>query len=478
MKSLRKQVTVLLAILLTKVHAHNWNGVQWRINVPDSTMTSTSSVQSKVQNPTTQAVRLIDWREWSQMKSSYVKTVGSAPLLIVDSSPEVVTQNSSPSTTTYVIPEATIETETTDFTTSSTFLSTTTTATTIEQPSTTTVDTETTTVKASPDVTLELRSLPDVLTLLKNLAVIPAVVRSFSSAAISPSGSTSADPPPVGNPLNAILTAQSQPRVDELRSRALSANSGYGGLSPAFVTAPSNDLEQPQVFSNRRAPITNVPAPIVPVNNGFRPRELSPSSPPLNNPHRLNIYGLEPQISSGGSYDAPMITVSNEAKKTRPRFDFSNLTVGEVEQLESIHRKLFHASRPSNFTESSLPHMLSPNINPPATSSPSPLPLSENSPTVVFKHTDQIQLPTLTAATTSNLPAQLGSSALKPEMIDELVMIKDIPNLDELTKGLDLSLLSRPGGFAVLKEQFMQRLIERSLVQKRLHRQRLRNRMN
>ncbi|KAI6215269.1 MAM domain-containing protein [Aphelenchoides besseyi] len=470
MKSLNKQVIVLLTVLLTKVHAHNWNGVQWRINVPDSL--TTTPVQT-----TTQSVRLVDWREWSQMKSSYVKTIGSAPLLIVDSSPEVVTQNSLPSTTTYVIPEATIETETTDSASSSTTVLSTTTTTT-EQPSTTTVDAETTTVKATPDVTLELRSLPDVLTLLKNLAVIPAVVRSFSSAAISPSSSNNVDPTPVGNPLNAILTAQSQPRVDELRSRALSANSGYGGRSPAFVTAPSNDFEQPQVFANRRAPITNVPAPIVPVNNGIRPRELAPNSLPSNNPHRLNIYGLEQQISSGGSYDAPMLSVSNEVKKTRPRFDLSNLTVGEVEQLESIHRKLFHASKPSNFTESSLSQMLSPNINPPLTSSPSPLPLSENSPTVVFKHTDQIQLPTLTSPTTSNLPAQLGSSALKPEMIDELVMIKDIPNLDELTKGLDLSLLSRPGGFAVLKEQFMQRLIERSLVQKRLHRQRLRNRMN
>jgi hypothetical protein len=46
-------------------------------------------------------------------------------------------------------------------------------------------------------------------------------------------------------------------------------------------------------------------------------------------------------------------------------------------------------------------------------------------------------------------------------------MIKDIPDLEELTQGMDLSLLSKPGGFAILKEQFIERLIQRSLVQKR-----------
>lgn len=52
-------------------------------------------------------------------------------------------------------------------------------------------------------------------------------------------------------------------------------------------------------------------------------------------------------------------------------------------------------------------------------------------------------------------------------MINELLMIRDIPDLDELTQGLDLSLFNKPGGFAILKQQFIERLIQRSLSQKR-----------
>ncbi|TMS36790.1 hypothetical protein L596_003872 [Steinernema carpocapsae] len=42
-------------------------------------------------------------------------------------------------------------------------------------------------------------------------------------------------------------------------------------------------------------------------------------------------------------------------------------------------------------------------------------------------------------------------------------MLRDIPNLDELTEGMDLSLLNRPGGFAQLKQQFIERLLRRNM---------------
>jgi hypothetical protein len=41
---------------------------------------------------------------------------------------------------------------------------------------------------------------------------------------------------------------------------------------------------------------------------------------------------------------------NNQQKRQRPRFDISNLTVSDVEQLESIHRKLFQT--PVNLTPS------------------------------------------------------------------------------------------------------------------------------
>ncbi|KAI6240146.1 hypothetical protein M3Y99_00501600 [Aphelenchoides fujianensis] len=422
---------------MAAVCGHDWNGVRWRINLPETT---TPVVE---ETTTTAPIRLIDWREWSQMKSTYVQSARSPPLLIVDSSPGFATTTSGPPTTTYVIPEATIETEsstaasttsTEETTTTSTSTTPSTTTTTEQTTNTTTAEVETTTAKL-PDVTLELRSLPDVLSLLKHLAVIPAVVRSFSSAAAMPSSSNNVDAAPMTNPLNAILTAHSQPRVDELRSRALSANSGYGARPPMFVTAPPAESEAPQIFSNRRAPILNVPAPIVPVNNeGFRPREVAPLQP-AGNPHRLNIYGVESVPASRNSYDAPMLPEMNEVKKTRPRFDLSNLTVGEVEQLESIHRKLFHGGTPTNLTARPQPTTLSATLRPPPANSPSPLPLTESEPLVVFKQPEPPPSFNSLSAAASRLPSDLNASSLKPEMIDELVMIKDIPNLDELTQG-------------------------------------------
>lgn len=54
-------------------------------------------------------------------------------------------------------------------------------------------------------------------------------------------------------------------------------------------------------------------------------------------------------------------------------------------------------------------------------------------------------------------------NGLNQNAINELMAIKDLPNLNELTKGLDLSLLNRPGGYDILKQQFIQRFIIRSL---------------
>lgn len=114
------------------------------------------------------------------------------------------------------------------------------------------------------------------------------------------------------------------------------------------------------------------------------------------------------------------------------------------------------------------------------TQQPSPLPLSEHAsqPLHVFQKPQQMNSdpdtnPSL-AQQLMSTQATFNSSALRPEMVSELMMIKDIPDLEELTKGMDLSLLSRPGGFALLKEQFIERLIQRTLVQKQMLRRKMR----
>ncbi|CAJ0581831.1 unnamed protein product, partial [Mesorhabditis spiculigera] len=55
------------------------------------------------------------------------------------------------------------------------------------------------------------------------------------------------------------------------------------------------------------------------------------------------------------------------------------------------------------------------------------------------------------------------ASKLPPDVLKDLKMLKDIPNLDELVQGLDTSLITKPGGFAKLKQQFIERLMRRTM---------------
>ncbi|KAK5975367.1 hypothetical protein GCK32_005231 [Trichostrongylus colubriformis] len=46
---------------------------------------------------------------------------------------------------------------------------------------------------------------------------------------------------------------------------------------------------------------------------------------------------------------------------------------------------------------------------------------------------------------------------------DELKLLREIPDIEGLTRGMDLSLVSKPGGFAKLKKQFVERLMRRTI---------------
>uniref|UniRef100_A0A0N5C5S5 MAM domain-containing protein n=1 Tax=Strongyloides papillosus TaxID=174720 RepID=A0A0N5C5S5_STREA len=52
---------------------------------------------------------------------------------------------------------------------------------------------------------------------------------------------------------------------------------------------------------------------------------------------------------------------------------------------------------------------------------------------------------------------------LTPEMINELQMLSNFDDLESLTEGMDLSLLTKPGGFNILRQQFLERLIQKKL---------------
>ncbi|KAI6171346.1 hypothetical protein M3Y97_01061100 [Aphelenchoides bicaudatus] len=236
--------------------------IKWRINLPEgthnqqvqtSTGTSFSFSLPNTNDIDQSKIRLVDWREWSRMRPSYSATIGAPPLLIVDTDSMIDEKHKStipeamleePETTT--LNEETIETTTSIETTTTPAPQTT------SSPETSTLDDQSlsTTPKPNPDVTLELRNLPDILALLKHLSLIPAVVRSFSSAAMPTSASQDGLPATASNPLSSLIAAassNSQPNSD-LRSRALSANSGYNARSPQFVTATPVESELPQII--------------------------------------------------------------------------------------------------------------------------------------------------------------------------------------------------------------------------------------
>jgi hypothetical protein len=173
------------------------------------------------------------------MRPSYSATIGAPPLLIVDTD-TVLDDEIRSSTASSEIPEA-IDDElellnsTTPIITTTPETSTSTTSalitTTVSEITSTLTSDDQTTTPTTSDLKLELKNLPDILSLLKHLSLIPAVVRSFSSAAGADN-------------FGGISTTQQ----NELRSRALSANSGYSARAPQFVAAPSGESEVPQVF--------------------------------------------------------------------------------------------------------------------------------------------------------------------------------------------------------------------------------------
>ncbi|CEF59742.1 MAM domain and Concanavalin A-like lectin/glucanases superfamily domain-containing protein [Strongyloides ratti] len=55
------------------------------------------------------------------------------------------------------------------------------------------------------------------------------------------------------------------------------------------------------------------------------------------------------------------------------------------------------------------------------------------------------------------------SGQLTPEMINELQMLSNFDDLESLTEGMDLTLLTKPGGFNILRQQFLERLLQKKL---------------
>uniref|UniRef100_A0A183C5G6 Uncharacterized protein n=1 Tax=Globodera pallida TaxID=36090 RepID=A0A183C5G6_GLOPA len=57
---------------------------------------------------------------------------------------------------------------------------------------------------------------------------------------------------------------------------------------------------------------------------------------------------------------------------------------------------------------------------------------------------------------------QLGQ--LDQSMLNELLAVSELPDFGQLTQGMDLTLLHKPGGFAMLKQQFIERLQQKAMM--------------
>ncbi|KAK0397204.1 hypothetical protein QR680_002031 [Steinernema hermaphroditum] len=180
-----------------------------------------------------------------------------------------------------------------------------------------------------------------------------------------------------------------------------------------------------------------------------------------------NLYGVQQsrvpkKVDENYVAPVPSTTKSTgtDSSSDEENLDISSLTTSEIRQLEAIHRKIFNLSdsesKRTNASASKRPSVVS-NVRllrpePPTSTTSHPLTIFRKSGSKILKKN----------------PVLLGqlndfTNNLTPEMLTDLTMLKDLPNLEELTEGMDLSLLNRPGGFAQLKQQFIERLLRRNM---------------
>uniref|UniRef100_A0A1I7YTF3 MAM domain-containing protein n=1 Tax=Steinernema glaseri TaxID=37863 RepID=A0A1I7YTF3_9BILA len=180
-----------------------------------------------------------------------------------------------------------------------------------------------------------------------------------------------------------------------------------------------------------------------------------------------NLYGVQTNRVAKKVDEHYMAPLPPNIKEKAPRkslgedsLDISSLTTSEIRQLEAIHRKIFNSSESEAKkvkTSSTGRSNIASNVRlikpePPTTTTSHPLTIFRKSANKSAKKSPELigQLTDLT-------------NNLTPDILNDLTMLKDIPNLEELTEGMDLSLLNRPGGFAQLKQQFIERLLRRNM---------------
>ncbi|KAK6750603.1 hypothetical protein RB195_002527 [Necator americanus] len=166
----------------------------------------------------------------------------------------------------------------------------------------------------------------------------------------------------------------------------------------------------------------------------LRPIFLTPvEKPPLVS--MRNIYGMP--ATTAKPELIPTVYPPSLVKNSPASLKVTEIkpTVGgiENEELRKLHSKMFKRKEEQNLTTTNVPNKL-----------------------VVFKKPTQTESELATKLTELSKYLPTGAT-------DDLKMLREIPDLEGLTRGMDLTLVSKPGGFAKLKKQFVDRLMRRTM---------------
>ncbi|EPB68372.1 hypothetical protein ANCCEY_12539 [Ancylostoma ceylanicum] len=170
-----------------------------------------------------------------------------------------------------------------------------------------------------------------------------------------------------------------------------------------------------------------------------RPMLFTPSLETSTLPLSRNIYGMQATTAKPALAPTlyPPSLVKNTAVKKKIaaiKPDAHGIQQKSNEELQKLHSKLFRRNEANkSTTTTTTPHEL-----------------------LVFKKPTPVESEVATKLT--ELTKYLPTGAA-----NDLSMLREIPDLEGLTRGMDLTLVSKPGGFAKLKKQFVDRLMRRTM---------------
>ncbi|KHJ94869.1 MAM domain protein [Oesophagostomum dentatum] len=262
------------------------------------------------------------------------------------------------------------------------------------------------------------------------LPYIPVLVKSLQSVDLL--GPSATEPL---FPLSSLPNLPSLPTVSELRRSPVEASHFYNteaNYSETMTTSEPSLIELAKRFGilGEDEALTTV-QPML-----FTPAPEIPTLPTLR-----NIYGMQATTAKSelASTLYPPSLVKNAAVKRKIpvlKSKAEDTKQQSNEELRKLHSKLFKKSdtpkETAATTTTKVPELL------------------------VFKKPTQVESELATKLT--ELSKYLPTSATS-----DLKMLREIPDLEGLTRGMDLSLVSKPGGFAKLKRQFVNRLMRRTM---------------